>query len=330
MGQRRWVILIVVGALSFVVPAALCLGLAIARLHSIAYLALTTLALGTWLVALVLVNWWEFTSIYLRWGWVAAFSGVAACRARGSLDLPPLSSPGPGFVLITVIWAAGAWVVANAVRARRPHTDAVDLAFPFSRGAYLVTDGGDGARSFLVNYHYGFGRHRAAGVSASMRYAIDVVEIGAAGAESRGFLPPVNESYRIWQRQTLAPCTGRVVHVVQDVEDNGAFGSHRPYGVGNHVVVHMANDVYVVLGHLLKGSVTAVVGQEVRAGDGIARVGNSGWTERPHLHIQAMRSASGDWWHGEPVPMRFGGRFLVRNQVFHPLVSERPEDARAR
>jgi hypothetical protein len=28
-----------------------------------------------------------------------------------------------------------------------------------------------------------------------------------------------------------------------------------------------------------------------------------------------MSSATGDWWHGEPVPVSFGGRFLVRNQV---------------
>ncbi len=47
----------------------------------------------------------------------------------------------------------------------------------------------------------------------------------------------------------------------------------------------------------------------------IGRIGNSGWTERPHLHMQATRSLNADWWHAAPLPMRFGGRFLVRNQM---------------
>jgi hypothetical protein len=28
-----------------------------------------------------------------------------------------------------------------------------------------------------------------------------------------------------------------------------------------------------------------------------------------------MRATDGNYWHGEPVPMRFGGRFLVKDQV---------------
>jgi murein DD-endopeptidase MepM/ murein hydrolase activator NlpD len=56
-------------------------------------------------------------------------------------------------------------------------------------------------------------------------------------------------------------------------------------------------------------------GDEIRAGDRVGQAGNSGWTERPDLHNQAMRSPVGDWWHGDAVPMRFGGRFLLRNQV---------------
>jgi hypothetical protein len=30
--------------------------------------------------------------------------------------------------------------------------------------------------------------------------------------------------------------------------------------------------------------------------------------------MQAARASDGDWWHGEPLAMRFDGRFLVRNQ----------------
>lgn len=316
MGQSRWVIFSVVGFLSFVLPAAFCLGLAIVRVDSIFTLTAATLAAGAWIVLLALVNWWEFTSVYLRWAWIAAFGAIAAYRGVGAANLSPVSPLGFQAAAIVALWIAGAWLLANVLRARRPGVPPIDLAFPLSQGAYLVTDGGDGARSSLVNYHYGFGRHRASGVNASMRYAIDLVAVGAGGGESRGFLPRRNDAYRIWQRPLKSPCDGLVVHVVNDMADNAAFGSCRPYGVGNHVVLRKGNDVYVVLGHLSRGSATSVVGQEVRAGEEIGRVGNSGWTERPHLHMQAMRSVNGDWWHGQPLPMRFDGRFPVRNQVF--------------
>jgi hypothetical protein len=315
MGQSRWVILVVVSTLTFVVPAGLCLALAAFSVQSLIELAVVALAAGAWLALVVLVNWWEFTSIHLRWAWVALFSAVVAWRAPGALLLPVTAPPGFRAAIACALLAAATWAVVNALAARRPHVEPIDLVFPLSEGAYLVTDGGDGARSFLINYHYGFGQHRASGVNASMRYAIDVVAIGASGGESQGFLPERNAAYLIWQRPLKAPCDGRIVHVVNDIADNAAFGRERPYGVGNHVVLRRGEDVYVVLGHLLQGSVAVAAGQDVRMGETLGRVGNSGWTERPHLHMQSMRSGNGDWWHGDPLPISFSGRFLVRNQV---------------
>ena len=186
---------------------------------------------------------------------------------------------------------------------------------PFESGRFLVTDGGDGARSFLMNYHYGFGRHRASGASRSMRYAMDVVEIDRRGTSAIGFIPERNDRYRIWERPVVSPCDGVVAHVERNVEDNSAFGSNRPYGLGNHVVIRATDDVFVVLGHLRHGTLEVEAGVSIRAGDPIAAAGNSGWTERPHLHMQAMRSRSADWWHGDAVPMHVAGRFLVRNQI---------------
>jgi hypothetical protein len=316
VGQRRWVIAVVVLSLSFVLPAAICLGLAFAQPRSQLDLVAAALAGAIWMGLLVLANWWEFTSLWLRWVWVAVLAFVLALRllVDGGLHSTAALSP---FGLVSLAAAAvGGWLLTGAVGARRHPGEAVDLTVPFSAGRFVVTDGGDGARSFLINYHYGFGRHRASGVARSMRYAMDVVETGSLGGEARGFLPRRNEAYRIWGRSLLAPCDGVVAHVEDGVEDNAAFGTQRPYGVGNHVVIRAGTDVYVVLGHLRHGSVCVARGDPVQAGDRVGAVGNSGWTERPHLHLQAARSPTGDWWHGEPVPVRFGGRFLVRNQSF--------------
>jgi hypothetical protein len=43
-------------------------------------------------------------------------------------------------------------------------------------------------------------------------------------------------------------------------------------------------------------------------------VGNSGNSDEPHLHIHAQRpGVLWDPFKGDPLPMRFEGRFLVRN-----------------
>jgi murein DD-endopeptidase MepM/ murein hydrolase activator NlpD len=315
MGQSRLVIASVVVTLSFIVPAILCAAVAAMNLTTVLDLSFLCVAAAVWMAVVVLVNWWEFTSVWLRWAWTLALVAALAQRIRAAHGLPLFSTVGPVTVATAIIGAIGIWILVGALHARRHDGDAIDLAFPLTAGRFLVTDGGDGARSFFVNYHYGFGQHRASGANVSMRYAMDVVEIGPSGIESSGFLPRRNAAYRIWEKPLHAPCDGRVVHAIGDVADNSTFGPNRPYGVGNHVVIRTGRDVYVVLGHMRERSVTVGSGDDVRAGDRIGCVGNSGWTERPHLHMQAMRSENNDWWHGAPLPMRFDGRFLVRNQM---------------
>ena len=50
----------------------------------------------------------------------------------------------------------------------------------------------------------------------------------------------------------------------------------------------------------------------------LGRVGNSGNTGEPHLHVHAQRPGSTIApLSGEPVPIRLGGRYLVRNDRVH-------------
>lgn len=314
MGKSRAVILAVVCLCSFVLPVLPCLALAFAPARSVLELALWTGAAAASMLAVLLVNWWEFTGLFLRWAWAALLAAIAAARWSRAL---PAGGPavGPWGIVAAALLGAALLVLWPAVRARRHPGPGLELRFPLRGGRFLVTDGGDGAASFLVNYHYGFGGHRGAGVSRSMRYAMDVVEVGALGVEAPWLVPARNEAYRIWGRALHAPCDGVVAYAVGDVADNTAFGPHRPYGVGNHVVIRTDGDVFVLMGHLRRGSVRVAAGDRVSAGEVIGEVGNSGWTERPHVHVQAMRAPDGDYWHGDPVPVRFAGRLLVKNQA---------------
>lgn len=73
--------------------------------------------------------------------------------------------------------------------------------------------------------------------------------------------------------------------------------------LGNHVVIRGEGGVCAVVAHLQRGSVAVKVGDRVRAGDVIARCGNSGNTSEPHVHAQLMDRSSA--WTGQGVPMAF-------------------------
>ena len=82
---------------------------------------------------------------------------------------------------------------------------------------------------------------------------------------------------------------------------------------GNHVLLR-CKDADVLMGHFKPGSLKVAVGQQVTVSQLIANVGNSGNTGEPHLHVHAQQAGTAAApFSGEPLPVRFDGRFLVRN-----------------
>ncbi len=57
---------------------------------------------------------------------------------------------------------------------------------------------------------------------------------------------------------------------------------------GNHVILRLRPGVFAAYAHLQPGSVRVEVGDHVRAGQVLGRLGNSGNTGGPHLHFQLM------------------------------------------
>lgn len=88
----------------------------------------------------------------------------------------------------------------------------------------------------------------------------------------------------------------------------------REHMAGNHVILRCAG-VDVLLGHLRPGSIGVSVGDRLQTGAVIAEVGNTGNSEEPHLHVHAQTPGTTEApMAGEPLPVRFDGRYLVRNQ----------------
>ncbi|MEU3947218.1 M23 family metallopeptidase [Streptomyces sp. NPDC029526] len=85
--------------------------------------------------------------------------------------------------------------------------------------------------------------------------------------------------------------------------------------LGNHLVLDLGDGTYAAYAHVRRGSFTVREGDTVRAGQVVARCGNSGNSTEPHLHFQLMDGPDPDTARG--VPFRWHGLGVPRNgEVF--------------
>jgi Peptidase family M23 len=187
----------------------------------------------------------------------------------------------------------------------------LEIEFPLRSGKFLITDGGNSSISRLMNYHYWSPVHRKNDTYKSMLYATDIVKIVPPYPS---FLPPENTDYPIFGEPVYCPIDGTVVKVEHSIADNRPYSGNYPYNTGNTVVIRK-DDLYFLLGHLKEGSVMVKVGDVVTAGRQIALAGNSGMSERPHIHIQLVKSESDNFWPGTGVSIQYGGKNLYKNRV---------------
>ncbi|MBC2639325.1 MULTISPECIES: M23 family metallopeptidase [unclassified Rhodococcus (in: high G+C Gram-positive bacteria)] len=124
------------------------------------------------------------------------------------------------------------------------------------------------------------------------RFAIDFVQLDEQGRIFVGDKTQLS-SYEYYGAPVRAVSDGKVIAVVGDLSEQvpGASPQGLPldqYG-GNHVVQDIGNGRFAFYAHLQPGSVDDIsVGQDLRAGDQVGLLGNSGNTDAPHLHFHVM------------------------------------------
>ena len=147
----------------------------------------------------------------------------------------------------------------------------VNFRLPFD-GLWFVGWGGPDP---LHNYHV---------IAPPQRHAYDFL-IWRDGSTFSGD-GKSNEDYYAYGQPVLAPANGTVVRAVDDLPDvKPQVETDAEHPAGNHVVIRVARDVYLFIAHLQPGSLFVAEGDAVTAGQEIGRVGNSGNTTEPHIHI---------------------------------------------
>lgn len=133
-----------------------------------------------------------------------------------------------------------------------------------------------GGNSIKTNYH---------AAAPDQRWAYDLlIEPYFSGTSKL-------EDYGCYGTPVVAPIGGKIVsaHDGEPDEIPGVVSNNFEAPTGNHVVILMETNTYLVIAHLKNASVAVEMGDIVKEGQQIGLCGNSGNTSEPHIHIHHQR-----------------------------------------
>ena len=158
---------------------------------------------------------------------------------------------------------------------------------------WVATNGCCGAGSV----HRGAGLAVNGGIYFAQRFAIDWMQMDDGGRFVRGDASDVH-NYTSYGSEIIAVADGTVVETENNLDDQTPGKLPAPKTItienvdGNHVILELGGGVYAFYAHMIKGSVAVHEGQQVKRGQLLGKLGNSGNTSAPHLHFQLMDGPS--------------------------------------
>ena len=149
--------------------------------------------------------------------------------------------------------------------------------------------------------------------------------------------------YYCWGQEVYSPCDGIVVVAEDGYAENAktnlladmsnAYRNAHYFDpekddiqsvAGNYVIIKYSENVYAALCHLQTGSIQVSVGQMIKKGEVIGRVGHSGNSFAPHLHFQLMDS--GDITVANGVPCAFEQYEIFQDNEWQIIENGIPTD----
>jgi len=257
-----------------------------------------------------------YAAFYLRFDQVSMFARYAALITvflLVVLIINGLRRPGNGKPFgYVALFGAGLIVyfgfVSNHVQGWKATLANIDT--PLWNGTFYVVQGGN---NLLVN------GHRLSSRATAQRHALDIVKLSQAGASASRLFPGDDLSrFVVYTEPVYAPCNGTVLLMEDGFEDLPAGESDAANPAGNYIAIGCEEGFTVVLAHLRRG-ISGSLGERVRAGGFVGRVGNSGNTTEPHLHIHAVAGLVKDereaLFTGDGIPFTVNNTVLFKNTV---------------
>ena len=259
----------------------------LALLHAALYL---TLLLRPGRIAPLLWNAGPVLLVILATALLAA--GLAS-SLRGGRVWSPRSAAALATVFLLVMLSA-AFRTYPSSHDGRPSS--IEFRLPLD-GPVTVAWGGGALR---VNHHV---------TTPEERWAYDLL-VTVDSVTHRGDGSAVSDYYA-YDRPVRAPAAGRVVAVHDGDPDAPPGRAARRGRGGNGIVLEVAPGQYLFLLHFRAGTIRVAAGEDVRAGDTVGRVGNSGNSSEPHLHVHLQDTP--EVGAGEGIPMHFANYVVLED-----------------
>ena len=216
----------------------------------------------------------------------------------------------------SVYQIVGDWYISQTRRGKMPtqgsYIQKGEYILPFT-GKWTVFNGGTDENL----------RH---GGSVSQTYAYDFIIMDDEGKSLKGSATDLH-SYYCYAKDIIAPADGVVVQVRKKSRNSFVDGINVYCDSvdiqGNYVTIKHHENEYSVCAHLMPGSITVKVGDEVKQGEVIAKCGNSGNTSEPHLHFQFQTGKS--FFFSAGLPVAFSG-INVQDKINYKLADPRPNE----
>jgi hypothetical protein len=126
-------------------------------------------------------------------------------------------------------------------------------------------------------------------------------------------------SYRSYGQRLIAVAAGKVIFAADGRPNqpppNDPTAPSVPELPGNRVILRVGPGIYVTYAHMVPGSVRVHDGERVRRGQAVGRLGNSGNSATPHLHLQVQITRS---FLSDGLPFVFN-RFRLLGQITEPF-----------
>ncbi len=206
-------------------------------------------------------------------------------------------------------------LVNHLANRRRYHGQEKTLFLPFS-GGWTVWQGFDGQWT-----HQGLWRH-----------GYDFVITGEHGKTHAGDGASLHDYYS-YRKPVLAPVSGHIVQVVENLPDSPPGTTDEANKWGNLVVIQDPRGFFVELSHFAEKSVRVKVGDWVERGSVLGLCGNSGYSPQPHIHVQVQAGAAAG---SATLPFSFvayvaGGEYHANNlpaekETVEPLYTDKRLD----
>jgi len=264
---------------------------------------LTSLLAGVSILFIWTIARWEIVSVFWRPVFPILFF-VAVWVSFRKIDHSVMPSKRVYwinvFINTSVIFVMSVFCFL-ALRGYRVPTDTIALESPLRDGEYIVLHGGSRP---MVNAHF---------YVTPQNYALDIVALDQWGRRGNSIAGgPVLTDYHIYEKPVYSPCDGQVILLVDQFKDQIPPLVDTKNIAGNHLLIQ-CGDNEVLLAHLQQGSFKVKQGDIVTTETQVAKVGNSGNSSEPHLHMHVETGGEPNKiLNGKGVAFTLKDKFLLR------------------